>query len=702
NSDDEGRLQVSVEGGDWETISGNLIDGTSAVWTQYVADLSQYANSSVQLGFLFTSDPFDVDNGWYIDDVSIEQGPAGFRNPEDFELGVGNWSADNGLWEVGVPGVGPPAANSGKNVAGTVLNGNYPDHANTRFISPEITLTTQTGRTPLLCFWHWFRNTDDEGRVQISANGGPWETISNLFEGTSVVWTQVCIDLAAYEDLTVRIAFLFTSDPFDVDNGWYIDDVRIDGIPPNACIKVDPTSPPFGSVRIGAENVAPVTVSNCGTTTLNVNSIHISGPDATNFGVDTDSFTLDPNQSRDLSVHFRPDEGRTFTATLEINSNGGNVNVSLSGNGIIDGCPAPSIASITDVPNDQGKQVTVLWNRACPDTAASEQPIRFYGVWRRTDQISAAKASLATNAQAPMVRAIESFEGMMAEAHSATPGISYRIKSGTISSASEIWTFVGAAPALQFKQYAFDAPTLFDSTVVTGMYRSVFFVSAHTDDALIWYASPPDSGYSVDNLIPTAPTKLVATEGISKSGLSAVQLTWDESSDEDFDYFAVVRGSESGFDAKTAEPVAKITEPTFMDEDVDFGDVFYYRVVAFDFSGNQGALSNEVRALVTSVADDPDLQIPTEFALRQNHPNPFNPKTSISYRIPKAGHIRLVIYNVLGEKVRSLVDEQIPAGKHHIKWDARNDAGQQVSNGVYVYQMTSGEFVETKKMILLR
>lgn len=231
NSDDNGYLEISVNGGVWDSIQVPQITRTSNVWTQYVLDLSQYAGSSIRIGFLFISGSFNNEVGWYIDDIKVEKKTCVFINPEDFEIGVRDWGADNGLWQVGEPKVGPSNAHSDKYCAGTVLNGNYPNSSSTRFISPEIKLTLKEGETPVLYFWHWFRLVDDKGEVQISVNKGPWQTIAGPFTGTSPVWTQApAVNLSAFADSTIHLGFYFQSGSFNVDNGWYIDDIRIDGI----------------------------------------------------------------------------------------------------------------------------------------------------------------------------------------------------------------------------------------------------------------------------------------------------------------------------------------------------------------------------------------------------------------------------------------------------------------------------------------
>jgi len=94
--------------------------------------------------------------------------------------------------------------------------------------------------------------------------------------------------------------------------------------------------------------------------------------------------------------------------------------------------------------------------------------------------------------------------------------------------------------------------------------------------------------------------------------------------------------------------------------------------------------------------------IPNQFDLGQNYPNPFNPETQIQYEIGKAGQVELTVYDLLGRLVRTLVDTEQTAGLHTVKWDARDDLGRRVASGVYVYQIKTGSFVETRKMILLK
>ncbi len=93
---------------------------------------------------------------------------------------------------------------------------------------------------------------------------------------------------------------------------------------------------------------------------------------------------------------------------------------------------------------------------------------------------------------------------------------------------------------------------------------------------------------------------------------------------------------------------------------------------------------------------------PDQFSLGQNYPNPFNPMCEIAYAIPTDRHVTLSIYNMLGQKVRVLVDEHQSAGNRSVKWEGKDDQGQEVTSGVYFYSIVAGDFKDTKKMILVK
>ena len=94
--------------------------------------------------------------------------------------------------------------------------------------------------------------------------------------------------------------------------------------------------------------------------------------------------------------------------------------------------------------------------------------------------------------------------------------------------------------------------------------------------------------------------------------------------------------------------------------------------------------------------------MPTEFALHENYPNPFNPSTTLRFDLPELSDVNVIIYNMLGQEVKTFNMQNISAGHHSIKWNATNDLGDPVSAGVYLYQLQTRDFVKTRKMILLK
>ncbi|MFQ5641004.1 MAG: T9SS type A sorting domain-containing protein [bacterium] len=93
---------------------------------------------------------------------------------------------------------------------------------------------------------------------------------------------------------------------------------------------------------------------------------------------------------------------------------------------------------------------------------------------------------------------------------------------------------------------------------------------------------------------------------------------------------------------------------------------------------------------------------PAEYVLSSNYPNPFNPETTIEYQIPRATHVKLAIYNLLGDKVMALVDELKSAGSHSVTWNGENDMGVPVSSGIYFYKLRSNKITKVRKLTLLR
>ena len=292
------------------------------------------------------------------------------------------------------------------------------------------------------------------------------------------------------------------------------------------------------------------------------------------------------------------------------------------------------ITSVSDVGNDQGGQVRIAWSAAAADPVSAED----YLIYRRVDAYKAVP-----------------------------PGD---------------WDYVASVPAAGLTAYSAVVPTLCDSTISHGLCESVFFIRLTTDNALTFYDSPPDSGYSLDNLAPAVPTGL---------GLDADLLSWDDPVDADFDYFTVYESATP--DLSGASRLGWTTGTSLALEGVEQS---YLLVTATDFSGNEG-----LAAAIDSYAGVETT--PRAFRLLGAAPNPFNPKTTIRYELPEDREVDLRIFDATGRLVRVLRGGQVvPAGHHSLEWNGRDDSGRAVAAGVYIYRLSAGDDSDHGRMVLVK
>ena len=109
-----------------------------------------------------------------------------------------------------------------------------------------------------------------------------------------------------------------------------------------------------------------------------------------------------------------------------------------------------------------------------------------------------------------------------------------------------------------------------------------------------------------------------------------------------------------------------------------------------------------VRVYEASILSSQAETVPNDFNVIQNNPNPFNPVTTLRYKLPRESFVNITIYNMLGNLVNNLVSQKQIAGYKSVQWNATNNQGQPVSAGVYFYTIQAGEFRQTKKMVLIK
>ncbi|MBX3008311.1 MAG: T9SS type A sorting domain-containing protein [Melioribacteraceae bacterium] len=170
-------------------------------------------------------------------------------------------------------------------------------------------------------------------------------------------------------------------------------------------------------------------------------------------------------------------------------------------------------------------------------------------------------------------------------------------------------------------------------------------------------------------------------------------------SNEEFQWeeLGIVLGHVNSFSPKHYE---------FWDTAIPIKDKYFYRLEQIDIDGKKEYSDTIVVDLLSSVIDEKE-KFPTEFILHQNYPNPFNPITTIRYSIPNVGIglslSVLKVYDVLGREVATLVNEPQLAGNYEVKFNSSNtENGPNLTSGVYFYKLQSGNFIQTRKFILMK
>lgn len=307
----------------------------------------------------------------------------------------------------------------------------------------------------------------------------------------------------------------------------------------------------------------------------------------------------------------------------------------------------PVLAAIADVAADQGRWVRLTWTPTLHDRITLPSAITGYGVYRRID--------------------------------------------GRVM---EDWDFVATVPARGDTLYNLVAPTLCDSTDA-GLCWSVFAVTAFTSYGE-FFDSAPDSGYSIDNLPPGAPAMPSVTE---LSSLPALEVSWDANPAPDLDHYGVFRGDAPDFEPSDPRiPDFETFDLSIVDTDVSPGDIWYYRVAAYDDAGNVSGYSPAAGATVLTGAETP-----AALVLHRVTPNPFNPRTAITFALSNAAAVDLRVYDLTGRAVRVLAEgTPYGPGRHAIAWDGADDAGRALASGVYVVRLRAGAETRTTRAALVR
>lgn len=220
------------------------------------------------------------------------------------------------------------------------------------------------------------------------------------------------------------------------------------------------------------------------------------------------------------------------------------------------------------------------------------------------------------------------------------------------------------------------------------------------------YLLPGDQPVQLNNIpVSEEPISVDLTSfaAIEKDG--QVEVSWTVASTESYAGYNLYRKAvdEDTYVQVNADMIKSVGEAQdyvyrFLDTPPTTGQ-YWYKLEVISLDGKTKTLGTVMTTVLSTV--DANV-IPKEFALYQNYPNPFNPTTTIQYDLPKDSYVTIDIYDILGTRVKRLVNKNVQAGAQSVVWDATNDFGAHVSTGIYMYRITAGDFSKIHKMILMK
>jgi hypothetical protein len=232
------------------------------------------------------------------------------------------------------------------------------------------------------------------------------------------------------------------------------------------------------------------------------------------------------------------------------------------------------------------------------------------------------------------------------------------------------------------------------------------------------FGGPLGQSYTYRDLAPKPPRNVTAQFVDGK-----ILLKWNKNREADFFRYRVYRDTIPNFIYDTTKIIAEIPDTTYTDDLPNYykAKTYYYKITAIDRAINQSAASEEVKVVVTGAAEGPPIVV-EEYKLLQNYPNPFNPSTVIPYRLKEGGYVKIMVYNLLGERIKVLVNGYQPAGYYEAEFkptieDRRRGEGiiemptfygNDIVSGIYLYRIEvigDGQiprFTDMKKMMLIK
>jgi hypothetical protein len=337
----------------------------------------------------------------------------------------------------------------------------------------------------------------------------------------------------------------------------------------------------------------------------------------------------------------------------------------------------PVMAGVKDVPNDNGGQVRVSWYASPLEADPVSPGVSTYYVFRSAPTATAAFAQRAGRVTASLASVISAPEG------------SRPLLARPDGTTTYFWELVATQSAFHLPTYSVVAPTTGDSMGV-GNPRTAFLIEAVNGLGEYW-TSAADSGYSVDNVPPVVPAPFAGTY----SG-GASTLHWGANTEADLAGYRLYRGTSAAFAIGAGSLVATPGDTMWTDV---AGSPYWYKLTAIDIHGNESAVATLLPSGTLGVT--PGVP-PHALALAAPFPNPARGSTRLSYELPRAGHVRLAVYDAAGRQVRVIEDASREAGAYDATFDLLDGRGRALGAGLYLVRLETAAGAITRRLVTVR
>jgi hypothetical protein len=614
---------------------------------------------------------------------------------ESFEADDGGWIGD-GDWQWGEPTSGPSAAYNGTNVWATILDGDYHDNADDSLITPYYTIDSNDAT---FTFYHWynFESSFDGGNLSISTdNGTTWELLTpengypddNVtgldgdpgYSNQSADWEQAVFPVGEYMGQAVKFMFRFGTDGSVERAGWYIDAVVLNG------------GTSYGNVEGQLSSITPASISLAldSARTIDVPVTLTSGSQGLLVYGATAIPDLRRRVHRVTPIMPSPKAAPVEVVGEKVDSN------PTGGGGIVTGFGGPDAMGYMWVDSDEPNGPVFNW----VDITQTGTPITGLG-----DDTNVGPFDIGFD--------FNYYDNTYSQFHFCTNGwISFTEGSSAVYNNTEIPT--GGNPPL---------------TSLMPFWDDLYFVSSGTayyystsESLVVSWVDAPHIGtggpYTFEII-------LLANGNITFQYLSIGDRANENSigiQDESGTVGLGVAYNTTYAVDNLAIKFVRLPEWLTVSPRGGFLLPNQHGTINVGFSTMELALGTYTGSVLVNTNDpnhasisipctlfvvrtdieDPGQAIPNVFSLAQNFPNPFNPTTEISFGLQADGNVSVEIYDIMGRKVKTLVNDYRPAGLYSVIWDSNNDHGDKVASGVYLYKLTSGDKVTTKKMVMLK